>query len=29
LRKIDILVADPETRESPLLAEARRDGIPV
>jgi predicted nucleotidyltransferase len=29
LQKIDILVADPETPESPVLAEARRDGIPV
>lgn len=29
LQKIDVLVADPETPESPLLLEARRDGIPV
>jgi len=29
LQKIDILVTDPETPESTLLAEARRDGIPV
>lgn len=27
LQKIDILVADPETPDSPLLAAARRDGI--
>jgi hypothetical protein len=29
LQKIDILVADPETPESEVLLEARRDGIPV
>jgi predicted nucleotidyltransferase len=29
LQKIDILVADPETPVSPVLAAARRDGIPV
>jgi len=27
LRKIDILVADPATPDSPVLAAARRDGI--
>jgi predicted nucleotidyltransferase len=29
LRKIDILVADPATPDSPVLAAARHDGIPV
>jgi predicted nucleotidyltransferase len=29
LQKIDVLVADPETPESEVLLEARRDGIPV
>jgi predicted nucleotidyltransferase len=29
LQKIDILVADPETPDSPVLAEARRAGIPI
>jgi predicted nucleotidyltransferase len=29
LQKIDILVADPATPESPVLIEARRDGVPV
>ena len=28
-QKIDILVADPETPDSPVLAAARRDGVPV
>lgn len=29
LQKIDILIADPQTPESPVLTAARRDGIPV
>jgi predicted nucleotidyltransferase len=29
LQKIDILVADPATPDSPVLAAARLDGIPV
>lgn len=29
LQKIDILVADPDTPNSPVLAEARRDGVPL
>ena len=29
LQKIDILVADPETPESPVLLEARREGVPI
>jgi predicted nucleotidyltransferase len=29
LQKIDILVVDPETPESPVLLEARRDGVPI
>ena len=29
LQKIDILVADPTTPDSPVLAAARQDGIPV
>jgi predicted nucleotidyltransferase len=29
LQKIDILVADPETPDSPVAAEARRAGIPI
>ena len=29
LQKIDILVADPQTPESPVLIEARRDGVPI
>lgn len=28
-RRIDVLVADPATPESPVLKAARRDGIPV
>ena len=29
LQKIDILVADPDTPESPVLLAARRDAIPI
>lgn len=29
LQKIDILVADPDTPDSPVLTEARRAGIPI
>jgi hypothetical protein len=29
LQKIDVLVADPDTPDSPVLAEARRDGVPL
>ena len=29
LQKIDILIADPATPDSPVLAAARHDGVPV
>ncbi len=29
LQKIDVLVADPETPDSPVLTEARRDAVPI
>jgi predicted nucleotidyltransferase len=29
LQKIDVLVADPSTPDSPVLAAARHDGVPV
>ena len=29
LQKIDVLVADPATRDSPVLAVARHDGVPI
>jgi hypothetical protein len=29
LQKIEVVVADPQTPESPVLRSARRDGVPV